>query len=64
MQDIKLKYHSLRLLIEDIKKIKKYDYILIDIDPQANELMINAIIASDEVIIPVKTGVYDFHQGL
>lgn len=53
-QDIKAKYHTLRLQIEEIKN---YDFILIDIDPQANELMINAIfIASDEVIILVKTG--------
>ncbi|NQX83307.1 MAG: AAA family ATPase [Mycoplasmataceae bacterium] len=62
-QDIKTKYHSLRLLIKDIKSKKEYDFILIDIDPQANELMINAIIASDEVIIPIKAGIYD-SQGL
>ena len=62
-QDIKMKYHSLRLLVEDIKSVKEYDFILIDIDPQANELMINAIIASDEVVVPVKAGIYD-SQGL
>lgn len=58
-QDIKKKYHSLRIAIEEIKKIKEYDYILIDIDPQANELMINAIVAADEIMVPLKTGIYD-----
>ena len=42
------------LLREKIKKIKKYDYIFIDCPPSLNTLTINALLASDEVIIPVE----------
>jgi len=41
----------LKLALEKIKD--KYDYILIDCAPGSSMLMVNAIVASDEMIVPI-----------
>ena len=47
-----------------VQKLKPYfDYIFIDCPPQLGTLLINALVASDEVIIPVKTE-YLAYRGL
>lgn len=49
------------------KAIKKFepffDYVFIDCPPQLGTLLINALVAADEVIIPVKTD-YLAYRGL
>lgn len=47
-----------------VLKLKQYfDYIFIDCPPQLGTLLINALVAADEVIIPVKTE-YLAYRGL
>ena len=47
-----------------VLKLKPYfDYIFIDCPPQLGTLLINALVAADEVIIPVKTE-YLAYRGL
>ena len=47
-----------------VLKLKPYfDYIFIDCPPQLGTLLINALVAADEVIIPVKTE-YLSYRGL
>lgn len=47
-----------------IKKLEEYfDYIFIDCPPQLGTLLVNALVAADEVIIPVKTD-YLSYRGL
>ena len=47
-----------------VMKLKKYfDYIFIDCPPQLGTLLVNALVAADEVIIPVKTE-YLSYRGL
>ena len=47
-----------------IKKLEDYfDYIFIDCPPQLGTLLINALVAAEEVIIPVKTD-YLSYRGL
>ena len=47
-----------------VKKLEGYfDYIFIDCPPQLGTLLINALVAADEVIIPVKTD-YLSYRGL
>ena len=47
-----------------VLKLKEYfDYIFIDCPPQLGTLLINALVAADEVIIPVKTE-YLAYRGL
>ena len=49
------------------KPLKKFepffDYVFIDCPPQLGTLLINALVAADEVIIPVKTD-YLAYRGL
>lgn len=48
-------------LKENLGNIKKYyDYILIDVPPGSNMLMINGIVASDNIIIPLDSGIFAF----
>lgn len=53
-----LLYNALRGLPEG-----KYDFVVIDTPPHIGPLMINAIVASDRVIIPVQPGVFSL-QGI
>jgi chromosome partitioning protein len=49
------RYNSDEVLNKKLEAITaKYDYIIIDTEPHLGKLTINAIFASDEVIIPVK----------
>lgn len=51
-------------LRKSVLKLKPYfDYIFIDCAPQLGTLLINALVAADEVIIPVKTE-YLSYRGL
>jgi len=38
----------------------KYDYILIDTNPTIDRIMLNALVAADEVIIPISATMYGF----
>lgn len=52
------------ILREQIKNInKKYDYIIIDCPPSLNLLTLNALVASDQVIIPMLCDFYSL-EGL
>jgi len=47
-----------------VKKLEDYfDYIFIDCPPQLGTLLVNALVAADEVLIPVKTD-YLSYRGL
>ena len=47
-----------------IKKLEEYfDYVFIDCPPQLGTLLVNALVAADEVVIPVKTDYLSF-RGL
>lgn len=49
------------LLKEELKKIEKqFDYILIDVGPGSTMLMINGIVASGNIIIPLDSGVFAY----
>ena len=51
-------------LRKSVKKLEGYfDYIFIDCPPQLGTLLVNALVAADEVIIPVKTD-YLSYRGL
>ena len=57
------KNHDVKLW-KAVQKLKPYfDYIFIDCPPQLGTLLTNALVASDEVIIPVKTD-YLSYSGL
>lgn len=58
------KRYSESQLRKSILKIQSYfDYIFIDCPPQLGTLLVNALVAADEVIIPVKTE-YLAYRGL
>ncbi len=54
--NVKMKEHRLRYALAEVRK--KYDYILIDCPPSLNMLTVNALSASDGVIIPMQCEYY------
>jgi len=49
------------ILKDSLSKIEKYyDYILIDVPPGSTLLMINGIVASENIIIPLDSGVFAY----
>jgi chromosome partitioning protein len=59
---VKIMQSSQKVLKEKIKKIRNnYDFILIDCAPSLGILTINALVAADLILIPVKTDNLSFH---
>jgi chromosome partitioning protein len=54
--DVKLREHRLRLALESTKD--KYDFILIDCPPSLSMLTVNALVASQGVLIPIQCEYY------
>ncbi|MDL2317848.1 ParA family protein [Eubacteriales bacterium OttesenSCG-928-A19] len=46
---------SLKRRMDDIIKMNIFDYIVVDTGPDINELTMNVLIASDEIIVPTTT---------
>jgi len=56
-----LKINNKGLLKENLDNVEKYfDYILIDVLPGSTLFMINGIIASENIIIPLDSGVFAY----
>ncbi|MCC8468177.1 MAG: AAA family ATPase [Rickettsia endosymbiont of Eriopis connexa] len=58
---LKNREYILKKLLEEIKIL--YDYIIIDCPPSLNLLTVNALVASDEVFIPMQCDFYSL-EGL
>lgn len=56
LQNVMCRETVLKRMIDEIKT--KYDYVLIDTNPTLGDLQINALAASDSVIIPVQSEPY------
>ncbi|WP_428242888.1 ParA family protein [Gynuella sp.] len=56
LMNIKMKEHRLRYALAEVKN--NYDYIFIDCPPSLNMLTVNALSASDGVIIPMQCEYY------
>lgn len=54
---------KLKTKVDEIKKLDRYDYIIIDAKPCLTILLYSALVASDEVIIPVEPAKYSM-EGL
>lgn len=49
--------NQLKYFLKD--KTEIFDYVILDCPPQINSITINALVASNEVVIPVKLGKFD-----
>ncbi|AZZ65659.1 ParA family protein [Metamycoplasma phocicerebrale] len=45
-------FKSIKNILEDIKKTKKYDYVLIDTEPKKSANTFSVLLATEEIIIP------------
>ncbi len=54
--EIKLREHRLRIALESTRE--KYDYILIDCPPSLSMLTVNALVASQGILIPIQCEYY------
>jgi chromosome partitioning protein len=54
--DVKLREHRLRLALESTRE--KYDFIIIDCPPSLSMLTVNALVASQGIIIPIQCEYY------
>ncbi|WP_032139274.1 ParA family protein [Rickettsia tamurae] len=61
LTELKDREYILMKLLEEIKIL--YDYIIIDCPPSLNLLTVNALVASDEVLIPMQCDFYSL-EGL
>lgn len=53
--------NNARILRENLSNVGRlFDYVLIDLPPGSNLLMINGIVASENIIIPVDAGVFAY----
>lgn len=53
--------NNTRILRENLDEIEKhFDYVLIDVPPGSTLLMINGIVASENIIIPLDSGVFAY----
>lgn len=54
--EIKLREHRLRIALESTRE--KYDYVLIDCPPSLSMLTVNALVASQGILIPIQCEYY------
>lgn len=54
--EIKLREHRLRIALESTRE--KYDYVLIDCPPSLSMLTVNALVASQGIVIPIQCEYY------
>lgn len=48
----------LRIALRKLKLLKQYDFIFLDCSPSLNLITINALVASDSVLVPIQTHYY------
>lgn len=52
-EQVTFKNHREKILYNNLKKLDKYDYIILDCPPNLGVITINAIFASNSILIPV-----------
>ncbi|SFL56219.1 chromosome partitioning protein [Lachnospiraceae bacterium KH1T2] len=55
--------NGLYRLADSLDELEGYDYVIMDTNPSLNSILFNALVAADEVIIPIKADRYSL-QGL